>query len=335
VVVVLPPSFPNMFGGGGHASEDLKNVKFLHQEGALQEELKEAGRKLVVVDFTASWCGPCKYIAPVYAELSAKYTNVVFLKIDVDELKSTAMALQIRAMPTFQFYLKGKKVDEFSGASPDQLKSMIEKHMTSGESISSTAPTTGQGYVLGSKPTTDTPSTTPTTTSTIPSNSSGSDGANIDQVFLATLMEMGFSQQKAQRALKATKGASVEAAMDWCFNHGDDPEPIPVPSATTTTSDMETEEKQGEPVEPKVLTPEEIEEQKRQIQEKIAQVREQRKKEEAQRDLDREKMRRQSGKETIEAHKQWEAKTREREAMLRKKEKEEEEKAREAIRKKN
>uniref|UniRef100_I1J8Q2 Thioredoxin domain-containing protein n=1 Tax=Glycine max TaxID=3847 RepID=I1J8Q2_SOYBN len=44
-------------------------------------------KKLIVVDFTASWCGPCRFIAPFLAELAKKFTSVIFLKVDVDELK--------------------------------------------------------------------------------------------------------------------------------------------------------------------------------------------------------------------------------------------------------
>ncbi|XP_049363017.1 thioredoxin H-type 1-like [Solanum verrucosum] len=43
--------------------------------------------KLVVVDFTASWCGPCRFIAPILAEIAKKTLHVIFLKVDVDELK--------------------------------------------------------------------------------------------------------------------------------------------------------------------------------------------------------------------------------------------------------
>jgi thiol-disulfide isomerase/thioredoxin len=56
--------------------------------------LKDAGSKLVVVDFTASWCGPCQQIAPVFKELAQENKDVVFLKVDVDENKVSALIIE-------------------------------------------------------------------------------------------------------------------------------------------------------------------------------------------------------------------------------------------------
>uniref|UniRef100_A0AAQ6IQY1 Thioredoxin domain-containing protein n=1 Tax=Anabas testudineus TaxID=64144 RepID=A0AAQ6IQY1_ANATE len=62
----------------------VRQVKSLAEFNAA---LSEAGNKLVVVDFTATWCGPCRVIGPKFAKLSeaSEYNNVVFLKVDVDE----------------------------------------------------------------------------------------------------------------------------------------------------------------------------------------------------------------------------------------------------------
>ncbi|KAM7366364.1 hypothetical protein PAMP_015811 [Pampus punctatissimus] len=94
--------------------DDFKNI------------LKESGDKLVVVDFTANWCGPCKQIGPEFVKLSEKSenSNVVFLKVDVDEAEDVSSFCQINCMPTFQFYKNGNKVYEFSGAN---LQTLIEK----------------------------------------------------------------------------------------------------------------------------------------------------------------------------------------------------------------
>ncbi|XP_042258361.1 thioredoxin b [Thunnus thynnus] len=90
--------------------------------------LKEAGDKLVVVDFTATWCGPCKQIGPEFVKLSEKpeNKNVIFLKVDVDEAEDVSSHCGINCMPTFHFYKNGQKVDEFSGANLQTLIAKVE-----------------------------------------------------------------------------------------------------------------------------------------------------------------------------------------------------------------
>nr|CAD1819848.1 unnamed protein product [Ananas comosus var. bracteatus] len=95
-----------------------------------QLEIANESKKLVVVDFTASWCPPCRMIAPVFAEFAKKYPNVIFLKVDVDELKSVAQDWAIEAMPTFVFLKEGTIVDKVVGAKKEELQKKIEQLMS-------------------------------------------------------------------------------------------------------------------------------------------------------------------------------------------------------------
>ncbi|KTW30858.1 thioredoxin [Pneumocystis carinii B80] len=84
---------------------------------------------LTVVDFFATWCGPCRAIAPKIDELSEKYSNVAFLKVDVDQYNDLASEYGITAMPTFIFFKAGTKVAEVVGASSSKVEETIKAYL--------------------------------------------------------------------------------------------------------------------------------------------------------------------------------------------------------------
>jgi len=83
----------------------------------------------VLLDCWATWCGPCKMIAPIIEQLANEYAGKIKVaKLDVDDNPKTAMKLEIMSIPTLLFYKEGKIVDKLIGAQP---KAEIEKHITS------------------------------------------------------------------------------------------------------------------------------------------------------------------------------------------------------------
>ncbi|XP_072010418.1 thioredoxin-like isoform X3 [Engystomops pustulosus] len=102
-------------------------VQYVETEDEFRAILESGGDKLIVVDFTATWCGPCQRIAPFYESLASKYPGVVLYKVDVDEASDIAAEYGIRAMPTFHFYKDGNKVDELCGAIPSKLESLVQQ----------------------------------------------------------------------------------------------------------------------------------------------------------------------------------------------------------------
>lgn len=101
---------------------------------------------VAIVDFFATWCGPCKVIAPQIVKyvpdpipspatpkrltasphrFSDQYTDAKFYKLDVDEVPDVAQEVGVRAMPTFMIYKDGEKVNEVVGANPKAVESAI------------------------------------------------------------------------------------------------------------------------------------------------------------------------------------------------------------------
>ncbi|ODV91411.1 hypothetical protein CANCADRAFT_3115 [Tortispora caseinolytica NRRL Y-17796] len=88
-----------------------------------------ASDKLTVVDFFATWCGPCKAIAPVVDKMSEEFTDAVFIKVDVDQLGDIAAEYGVRAMPTFMLFKNGEKIETVVGANPMGLKKAIKEKL--------------------------------------------------------------------------------------------------------------------------------------------------------------------------------------------------------------
>ncbi|KAE8966883.1 hypothetical protein PF005_g28679 [Phytophthora fragariae] len=99
----------------------------VHGDADWNAQMQRAGGKLVVVDFSAVWCGPCQHIKPVYHQLSGQYSDVVFLEVDEAQNRSLISTLGVRGFPTFHFYVNQSKVDELVGADPNQLRAKIEQ----------------------------------------------------------------------------------------------------------------------------------------------------------------------------------------------------------------
>lgn len=101
-------------------------VKEINSKKEFDEAITLKG--LVVVDFFATWCGPCKMIAPMLDKFAAEYDSVSFIKVDVEKVAEAAQQYSITSMPTILFFKDGKEIHKIIGVNPSGLKQALSTH---------------------------------------------------------------------------------------------------------------------------------------------------------------------------------------------------------------
>jgi thioredoxin 1 len=92
----------------------------------------KAVSELIVLDFSATWCGPCQALKPVFADAAQKYSNVKFASIDIDQNEQTKEAYGIESIPTVIFLVPGQGPVTFVGTQDllpaDKFEALVEKY---------------------------------------------------------------------------------------------------------------------------------------------------------------------------------------------------------------
>jgi thioredoxin 1 len=106
----------------------MSNVLAVTDANFEQEVEKHDG--LTIVDFWATWCGPCRMIAPILEQLSTEYEGKVKVtKLDVDANIKTGSRFNVRSIPTLLFFKDGKVVDQIIGAVPKtHIEGKVQQH---------------------------------------------------------------------------------------------------------------------------------------------------------------------------------------------------------------
>ena len=112
-------------------TQQAANVITVTEQNFQQVMVEESQKRLVIMDFWADWCAPCKALMPILEKLAAEYPNQLLLaKVNADEQQNIVAQFGVRSLPTVAFIQNGQPVDAFMGAEPESaIRERLEKYL--------------------------------------------------------------------------------------------------------------------------------------------------------------------------------------------------------------
>ncbi|CAM9528183.1 unnamed protein product, partial [Ectocarpus sp. 6 AP-2014] len=113
---------------GAMRSRPTMNVIDIGSFAELDKLTSDNKDKLVVVDYSTTWCGPCKMILPKFEQLAEQYSDAVFVKVIGDSTNDASQLMKregVRSVPSFHFWKDGKKVEKVNGANEEALEQTL------------------------------------------------------------------------------------------------------------------------------------------------------------------------------------------------------------------
>lgn len=113
------------------AATETKGVVTLTDDNTVRPDMKV--EKLTILDFNATWCGPCKMLHPVFEAAALKYPNIEFVSIDIDKLPATTQAFGVEAVPTVVFIKPDGTTKKFIGTDDllpaDKFDALVQEYL--------------------------------------------------------------------------------------------------------------------------------------------------------------------------------------------------------------
>lgn len=115
----------------------MTNIKTITIENVQHELLEASKEKLILIDFWADWCEPCKQLMPVLENIAQQYQDQLILaKINCDEQQQIAAQFGIKSLPTVVLFKDGQPIDGFAGVRPEsEIKELIDNHLPKQQEI--------------------------------------------------------------------------------------------------------------------------------------------------------------------------------------------------------
>lgn len=107
-------------------SYNMLALREIQSEGEFNQVIQQ--NKNVVVDFYAPWCSPCQRMAGILNDIDGQFSNITFIKVNIDSLRNLASSYNVLSIPTLIFFKDGKKIDRVTGLlTKNELTEKIQK----------------------------------------------------------------------------------------------------------------------------------------------------------------------------------------------------------------